>query len=445
MTSETHCETRDRYLGTMHHAQMSQHRICRPRSSGYRWNPIWVAVWMVALSLLARNGAAHDLTMDQLLLLPDVGHGTMIGQLTFNPHATRAVADPSTPEIQQKVLATVAAAIKVEVDKKPLKLKLEVRELWARGAPATGDTIMINAALPRNARELRVFADSPVNALIVTVEVAAATGTSRSQSVMVQGGNYTPPYHFQQGPSEWKSGGPGVFESEMVQRFEASRLQKQAASRGSLPITPSAKPDNSVQSASNSGGFEEVSPLAQMRRYLSLGFRHILPLGWDHVLFVAGLVLGSGLRLRRLLWQLSAFTLAHTMTLALGALGWVVLSRAVVEPLIAFSIAYVALENLVLKYNERRRVLLAFVFGLLHGQGFASSLLNTGLPRGAFLLALVSFNAGVELGQLVTVLALCVVLRMLQKRASFRLYAVRVGSAAIAIAGLGWGFVRLLG
>src|SRR5664280_2261747 len=253
MTSETHCETRDRYLGTMHHAQMSQHRICRPRSSGYRWNPIWVAVWMVALSLLARNGAAHDLTMDQLLLLPDVGHGTMIGQLTFNPHATRAVADPSTPEIQQKVLATVAAAIKVEVDKKPLKLKLEVRELWARGAPATGDTIMINAALPRNARELRVFADSPVNALIVTVEVAAATGTSRSQSVMVQGGNYTPPYHFQQGPSEWKSGGPGVFESEMVQRFEASRLQKQAASRGSLPITPSAKPDNSVQSASNSG------------------------------------------------------------------------------------------------------------------------------------------------------------------------------------------------
>jgi hypothetical protein len=303
--------------------------------------------------------------------------------------------------------------------------------------------------LPRNARELRVFADSPVNALIVTVEVAAATGTSRSQSVMVQGGNYTPAYHFQQGPSEWQSGGPGVFESEMVQRFEASRLKKQAASRGSLPITPSAtpsaKPDNSVQSASNSGGFEEVGPLAQMRRYLSLGFRHILPLGWDHVLFVTGLVLGSGLRLRRLLWQLSAFTLAHTVTLALGALGWVVLSRAVVEPLIAFSIAYVALENLVLKYSERRRVLLAFVFGLLHGQGFASSLLTTGLPRNAFLLALVSFNAGVELGQLVVVLALCVVLRMLQERASLRLHAVRVGSAAIAVAGLGWGFVRLLG
>jgi hypothetical protein len=400
---------------------------------------------MVALSLFASNGAAHDLTMDQLMLLPDVRHGTMIGQLTFNPHATRAVGDAPTPEIERKVLATVAGAIKVEVDRKPLHLNFEVRELWYRGAPATGDTIMISAALPRNARELRVFADSPVNALIVTVEAAAATGTSRSQSVMVQGGNYTPQYHFQLGPSEWKSGGPGVFEAEMVQRFEASRLQKPSASGGSLPITPSVKPDNGVPSASSAGGFEEVGPLAQMRRYLSLGFRHILPLGWDHVLFVAGLVLGSGLRLRRLLGQLSAFTLAHTVTLALGALGWVVLPRGVVEPLIAFSIAYVALENLVLKYNARRRVLLAFVFGLLHGQGFASSLLNTGLPRSAFLVALVSFNVGVELGQLVTVLALCAALRMLQQRASLQLYAVRPGSAVIAVAGLCWGVARLLG
>ncbi len=422
------------------------HRMkCRSPSAKYPWEPPWVGVLLVVLSLFSRNTAAHDLTMDQLLLLPDTSHGTMIGQITFNPHATRSIGDAITPEIQRKVLATVAAAIRIQIDKKPLKMNLEVRELWYRGAPAPGDTIMLSAVLPSNARELRVFADSSLSALIVTVEVAARTGNSRSQSVMVQGGNFTPPYRFQPGASEWKSGGAGIFESAMVQRFETSRAQKQSSSISSRSPAASAKLDNSARSVPVQGGFEEAGPLAQLHRYLKLGFHHILPLGWDHVLFVTGLVLGSGLRLRRLLWQLSAFTLAHTVTLTLGALGWVVLSRAVVEPLIAFSIAYVALENLVLKYNERRRVLLAFVFGLLHGQGFASSLLNTGLPRDAFLLALVSFNAGVELGQLVVVLALCVVLRMLQERASFRFHAVRVGSAAIAAAGLGWGFVRLLG
>src|SRR6187431_1105777 len=93
-------------------------------------------------------------------------------------------------------------------------------------------------------------------------------------------------------------------------------------------------------------GFAAESRWTMAGRYVRLGIEHIVPHGWDHVLFVAGLVLGSRKRLRALLAQLGAFTLAHTVTLGLGAFGLVVLPGRVVEPLIAFSIAFVALENL---------------------------------------------------------------------------------------------------
>src|SRR5262249_34183047 len=113
------------------------------------------------------------------------------------------------------------------------------------------------------------------------------------------------------------------------------------------PAPPGSAPSAEVAKASPSGGFAETSRASQARRYFSLGVRHILPMGWDHVLFVSGLVLGSALRLRSLLLQLTAFTVAHTLTLALGALGIVVLPKSIVEPFIAFSIAYIAIENLI--------------------------------------------------------------------------------------------------
>jgi hypothetical protein len=192
-------------------------------------------------------------------------------------------------------------------------------------------------------------------------------------------------------------------------------------------------------------GFVEASPLSQAWRYLVLGFHHILPLGWDHVLFVAGLVLGSGLKFRLLVLQLSAFTLAHTFTLALGALGLVVLPASVVEPLIAFSIAYVAIENLTPKGASRHRLLVVFAFGLLHGQGFAGALKQTGLPQDSFLIALLSFNVGVELGQLTVVLVLLGLLRFALKPDQLRHYVTIPGSLAIALTGLYWGVERLLG
>nr|WP_309502261.1 HupE/UreJ family protein [uncultured Roseovarius sp.] len=138
--------------------------------------------------------------------------------------------------------------------------------------------------------------------------------------------------------------------------------------------------------------------------YVPVGFDHILPKGLDHILFVLGLFFLSA-RLRPLLWQVTAFTAAHTVTLALGALGWVNVPGSIVEPLIAASITYVAVENILARGLTPWRPVVVFCFGLLHGLGFASVLGEFGLPADQFIPALIGFNVGVELGQL-TVIAL---------------------------------------
>ncbi|PWU01247.1 MAG: hypothetical protein C5B51_23300, partial [Terriglobia bacterium] len=142
--------------------------------------------------------------------------------------------------------------------------------------------------------------------------------------------------------------------------------------------------------------------LATAWRYLTLGFTHILPNGFDHMLFVLGIYLLSG-RARSVLWQVSAFTVAHSITLGLTMYGLVSVSPKIVEPLIAISIAYVAIENVFLSELRSWRVALVFAFGLLHGMGFAGALKELALPRSEFLTALVSFNLGVEGGQLAVI------------------------------------------
>ncbi len=138
--------------------------------------------------------------------------------------------------------------------------------------------------------------------------------------------------------------------------------------------------------------------------YIPVGFRHILPLGLDHILFVLGLFFLSA-RMRPLLWQVSTFTVAHTITLALAALGTISVPATFVEPLIAASITFVAIENIFTSGLSRTRPFVVFGFGLLHGLGFASVLGAFGLPQDTFLPALVGFNIGVELGQLTIIAA----------------------------------------
>ncbi|MBF9029480.1 HupE/UreJ family protein [Rhodobacterales bacterium HKCCE3408] len=139
-------------------------------------------------------------------------------------------------------------------------------------------------------------------------------------------------------------------------------------------------------------------------RYIGAGFEHIVPLGLDHILFVLGLFFFA-LQVRPLLSQVTAFTLAHTITLALAATGVVSIPPSVVEPLIAATIVYVGVENVLGGQHTRARTAVVFGFGLLHGLGFASVLGIYGIASGRFVPALVGFNIGVELGQLTVIAA----------------------------------------
>lgn len=199
----------------------------------------------------------------------------------------------------------------------------------------------------------------------------------------------------------------------------------------------------------NSAPFALMSAVPQVRRletvwrYLTLGFTHILPYGFDHVLFVLGIYLLSG-RARSVMWQVSAFTIAHSITLGLSMYGVVSVSPKIVEPMIAISIAYVAIENIVHSRLKSWRIALVFGFGLLHGMGFAGALKELGLPRSEFLTALLTFNLGVEAGQLAVIgTAFLMVGWYCSDRAWYRSRVVIPASLAIACTAVYWTVERL--
>jgi len=179
-----------------------------------------------------------------------------------------------------------------------------------------------------------------------------------------------------------------------------------------------------------------------MADYLVAGIEHIIPMGLDHILFILGLYLFST-KIKPLLWQVTMFTLAHTITLGLAMYGIVQLSASVVEPLIALSIAYVGIENVMHKKLENSRLALVFAFGLLHGMGFASVLTEFGMPQDAFAAALIAFNIGVEVGQL-AVITLAFVLTGLwfRHKSWYRSVIVIPSSLAIAAVALYWTYDR---
>lgn len=185
-------------------------------------------------------------------------------------------------------------------------------------------------------------------------------------------------------------------------------------------------------------------PPPSLVEYIVIGFEHIVPDGLDHVLFVLALFfLGAGAK--ALLWQVTAFTVAHSVTLAFGLLGWAHLPDAIVEPAIAASIAFVALEDLFGdRTATRRRVAVVFLFGLLHGLGFAGALRETGLPMDRFASTLIGFNVGVEFGQLAVLAAAFALTRPVARWARYEVLVRRPACAAIAATGLYWTVTRLL-
>jgi hypothetical protein len=181
----------------------------------------------------------------------------------------------------------------------------------------------------------------------------------------------------------------------------------------------------------------EIAAEAQASRgagsFFPLGIEHILT-GYDHLLFLLALMLRGG-GIWSLLKIITAFTVAHSITLALAALDVVVLPGALVESVIALSIAYVALENLLPRYAVSRRWAVSFLFGLAHGFGFSSVLREIGLPKENLLLSLLNFNLGVEVGQLTIVLLVVPILMRLRNR-PWEPRVVMAISSMIFVAGL---------
>jgi len=178
-------------------------------------------------------------------------------------------------------------------------------------------------------------------------------------------------------------------------------------------------------------------------RYIGAGFEHIVPLGLDHILFVLGLFFFAT-RLGPLLWQVTAFTVAHTVTLALAATGVVSVPASIVEPLIAATIVYVGIENTVGRRNVRGRTALVFAFGLLHGLGFASVLGDYGIAAERFAAALIGFNIGVEIGQLAVIGMAFALVGWFIHRSWYRKAVAIPASLVIAAVGAYWLVERTL-
>ena len=178
--------------------------------------------------------------------------------------------------------------------------------------------------------------------------------------------------------------------------------------------------------------------------YIPVGFSHILPKGLDHILFVLGLLFLTP-KVYPLLIQISIFTLAHTITLAISSLKIIDISSAIIEPLIAASIIYVAIENFFNSSLTKYRSIIIFFFGLLHGLGFASILSSFGLPGTNFIWALVGFNVGVEIGQLTIILAFYTIfIYWIKTKNYYRKYISIPGSLIIAVFGTFWFLERTL-
>lgn len=229
--------------------------------------------------------------------------------------------------------------------------------------------------------------------------------------------------------------------------------------RGLMQWTPAgeATPQALVfaaDSASQQLALRAPGGLETLRQYVVEGVWHIW-IGFDHILFLVALLLPAVLVRRPDGWTpspnlraavievlkvVTAFTIAHSITLSLAVLGLVSLPSRLVESVIAASVVLAALNNL-RGTIDRRRWVVAFVFGLVHGFGFASVLADLGLPQGALALALVGFNVGVELGQLAIVAAFLPFAYLLRATSFYRVGVLQAGSVAVALLA-GWWFIE---
>lgn len=178
--------------------------------------------------------------------------------------------------------------------------------------------------------------------------------------------------------------------------------------------------------------------------YIGLGFTHVIPLGFDHILFMLSLFLLAS-NLKMILWQCSLFTAAHSLSLGIAATGFFEPDPKIIEPLIAITILYTAVDNILNQKESKFRMLLIFFFGLIHGFGFANALAKVGLEEKNFLVSLLSFNIGVEIGQiLIVITAYFLISKPFADKKWYRNRIVHPISTAIGCIALYWTIERII-
>lgn len=207
-----------------------------------------------------------------------------------------------------------------------------------------------------------------------------------------------------------------------------------------IPLTGNVQSDDATILVRLAHAFQGWVPSVT---WVAVGFQHIIPMGLDHIAFILGLFFLTT-RVSTLFWQVTCFTLAHTVTLGLASLGIVNVPAGIIEPLIALSIVYIALDNLYSKSLARLRLLVVTLFGLLHGLGFASALSALQLPEDNFLSALLLFNLGVELGQIAVLVIAFAAVGWLRNWSGYGERVARPATLTIAGAGMYWLIKRLV-
>lgn len=362
-----------------------------------------------ALTGGASPALAHDLTVAQTLVVFKTD-GTYLVDIRVHLDALALGLPEAAPA--EDVVAALRAMPEAELEKTvedlrnmvSRRVRIRFGEIKQRPAPTfpefgstlaamspeptvLGSTIRLEGRVPANARTFRIGLSRGFGPTQVTI---VEEGTSRVKKYLLAGGEDTPDFQL-----------------------------------------------GAESDAAASTDWRET-----FGQYIILGFEHILPKGTDHILFVLGLFLLST-KMGSLFWQISAFTIAHSVSLALAMSGIVTLSPGIVEPLIAVSIAYVAIENIATKEMKPWRPFVVFAFGLLHGLGFAGVLMELGFPQGQFASALVGFNLGVEVGQLAVVAIAFLAVGWFRKKDWYRAAIVIPQSLFIAAIGLYWTYERV--
>ena len=383
--------------------------------------PMRIAAAVLLVMVTPSASLAHNLDLTHTLLLLKADGGYQI-DMTCDLDALASGADPSadSAELAAALRALPAGELAAKVDRlrRTFERRVRVRFDGERAAPViTFPTYDMAVPPPRPGADAPETEAPTFLGLIARLEGRVPPGAG---SVTFRASRAFPPVHLTILDQRRLTGVRQLLETGTSS--EPFRLDDMPADRSAL----------------------SSDRLATAGRYLMLGFWHIVPEGLDHILFVLGLFLLAA-RWRPLVWQVSAFTAAHTLTLALSTYGAIRLSPSWVEPLIALSIAYVAIENLWTAELKPWRPVVVFAFGLLHGLGFAGVLGELGLPVAERLPALLAFNAGVELGQLAVLLAAFAAVGWLRHRSWYRRRVVVPASLAIAAAGLFWAVERILG